>query len=470
MSKILLVNPPLKKDELFKRGAKETGSLLPFLGLGYIAAVLLKEKHEVKIIDGVVEELSMQDIGEAAKNYDLIGIISVTSFALRSYETAKVIKEISKKKIVIGGPHVSAVPSEAIKKKYIDYVIVGECEYPMAELVRALEGKMGINLVKNLYYKENGVIKFNGKRPLIENLDELPFPAWNLFPLNKYKPSSARTIHNKKSFSIITSRGCPFQCTFCSKDVIGTKYRKHSPERIIDEINYLIKKYGAEEIAIWDEEFTIDKERVKKFCDLLKKENIKIDWSCSARVNSVDYELLHLMKQSGCSLIMYGVESGNQEMLKRIKKYITLGQIEKAFKITKRAGIPIRAFFMLGLVGDTIKTMKQTIAFAKKLNPDIASFTLLAPLPNTEDYTNAQKEGKFTPEYWDKIIFPEFNFLDKPIYLPEGITEKQLLSIHKKAYLSFYLRPKFIIKQVLAINSISEIKRLFRGTMSLVRS
>jgi len=232
----------------------------------------------------------------------------------------------------------------------------------------------------------------------------------------------------------------------------------------------LIDKYHAKDIEFWDDNFMLIKERVMKICDLIKERGIEVNWHGQGRVDSADFEVLTKMKESGCYYVGYGVESGSERILKDVGKNITKDQIRTAFKLTKKAGMMVRGYFMIGFIGETIEEMNQTIEFAKELDPDIATFSFLTPFPGTRDFIRAQEEGKFDKDYYKKMIIPEFNFLDKPVYVPKGITEKQLMVIHKKAYRSFYFRPSLIIKQIKGIRSISDIKRLFNGAMAVANA
>ncbi len=469
--KILLTNPPMKEEELFTESSKETASRIPPLGLGYLAAYLEKQGHEVRIWDGFVERGSWDKAAELAGNYDIIGIHSITSFALRAYEFAEFLKKkLPKTPIVMGGCHVSALPLEAIEKEYIDYVVVGEGELTMDELCNTLKTRQAkMDGILGVYYRDSeGDIKFNGPRPLIENLDILPFPARHLFNWKLYKSSDARKSSAKNDLAILTSRGCPYNCSYCSKDVTGHKVRNFSLQRVIAEIKHVVKEYGAEELSIWDETFTLQRDRVIEFCKSLKKENLNVTWACSSRVDRVDEDLLKIMKEHGCTFIAYGIESGNEEILEKIGKRITKDTIRKAIKATKRAGIPIRGYFMVGLWGDTKETIMDTIKFAKELDPDIATFTMMVPLPNTLDYERASKQSNFKKEYWKFRMFPEFNFLDEPIYVPEGMDKEELIKLHKKAYNSFYFRPKYILRQLTSIRSFKDVLRLFAGIKTIL--
>jgi len=470
--KILLMNPPMKEEELFTNSSKETASRIPPLGLGYLAAYLEREGHEVRIWDGFVEKDSWEEISKLAENYDLLGIHALTSFVLRAYEFAEFLKrKLPDKPIVFGGCHVTALPLEAMEKQFIDYVVIGEGEITTFELCKVLENESkDMTEILGVYYRDgSGNIKFNGFRPKIPDIDILPFPARHLFNWKLYKSSEARKSRAKKDMAILTSRGCPYQCSYCSKDVTGHKVRNFGLNQVMAEIKHLVKEYNIEELSIWDETFTLQKERVIEFCQALKKERLNITWSCSSRVDRVDVELLKIMKKHGCNFIAYGIESGNDDILKKMKKNITKDLVRKAIKATKKAGIPIRGYFMVGLWGDTKDTILDTIKFAKELDPEIATFTMMVPLPKTLDYERACQQDNFTKEYWKYRMFPEFNFLDSPLYVPEGMNSEELVELHKKAYSSFYFRPKFLLKQLASIRSLGDVKRLLAGAKTVLK-
>jgi len=469
--KILLMNPPMKEDELFTESSKETASRTPPLGIGYLASYLEKQGHEVKIWDGFVEKHSWNEVGEIARSYDILGVHVLSSFVVRAYDFAKFLKEnLPDKPLLLGGCHVSALPLEAMENPFVDFVVVGEGEITVTELIDAIKNKSDVSKVQGLYYRNmKGEVKFSGYRPLIQDINILPYPARHLFNWELYKTSEARKSSTKKDMAILTSRGCPYNCSFCSKDVTGHKIRNFSMQKVIDEIKHLIKEYGVEEISIWDETFTFNKERVIEFCKALKNEKLNITWTCSSRIDRVDEELLKVMKNHGCNFIAYGIESGNEEVLKNMNKKITKDMIRKTIKLTKKVGIPIRGYFMVGLWGDTKESINDTIKFAKELDLDIATFTMMVPLPNTLDYERACKQANFQKEYWKTRMFPEFNFLDDPIYVPESMTKQELIAMHKKAYHSYYFRPKFLIRSVTSIRSSDDIKRLLAGFKTVLK-
>ena len=476
MSDILLVNPPLTKEEFFKRGAKFVGAVLPPLGIAYIAAMLEKNGHKVKIYDGMVVGGTVNDFVREINGVDIVGLTINSHFAYRAKETAKAIKEKDKDILVVGGgAHANTMPLDILKDRYFDISVIGEAENTFCEIAENFDDSKKIEdlktekSIKGLAYLNNeSQVVYTDKRPLLQNLDDIPMPARHLLPMHLYKMTEARSTR-QPCHSMMTARGCPFPCTFCFQDIYKVTYRTHSPERVAEEMELLKNKYGAREVAIWDEHFTLKKGRVMEICKLIKERKIDLPWSCVSRVDGINSEMLKEMKSAGCEFIAYGVESGSERMLKVIKKLETKDSFRKGFKMTKEAGIRIRGYFMLGLYDETLEEMQQTIDFAVELDPDVAGFTLWVPFPGTTDYKRAVEDETYSGvPYWEKENVPEFNFLEDPIYVPKGLTKEQLLKMHKKAYSSFYLRPKYILKRFLEVRHLDDVKRLYAGFRAIM--
>ena len=469
MAKILLVNPPLTSEELYKRGAKGTASIIPPLGLAFLAAVLEKKGHTVNIIDGIALDISIEDIVNDIKDFDFVGITVLSSFFKRCIELIEKIKRVSSVVIIAGGAHATAMPLSLLEKG-VDYVVMGEGEDTIDELIGALVNKSSLNIakIKGIAFIRDGKMLITERRSLIVNLDNLPIPARHLLPMKKYKTSEARANRNP-SHSMIVSRGCKGVCTFCFKGSFGIEFRCLSPKRIVDEMFVLRDVYGAKEISFWDDSFTTDRNTVISVCNLLTEKKLGIPWSCEARIDTVDEDMLRIMKRAGCEFIAYGIESGSDRVLRSVNKKINTEMITRTIRNTQVIGIPIRGYFVLGFIGETEEEMYQTIRFACFLNIDIATFTLLVPYPGSADYIRAQKEGSFDSDFFRKKIVPEFNFLDDPIYCPKGLSSKRLLEIHKDAYRQFYYRPSFIFKEILKIRKLQDVRKLLKGARTLLK-
>jgi len=294
-------------------------------------------------------------------------------------------------------------------------------------------------------------------------LDSIPFPARHLLPdLKLYRPN-AQSYRKLPATTIITSRGCPFNCIFCDRSTFGKKYRTHSAEYVVDEIQMLIEQFGIKEIWFVDDTFTIDKNRVMQICNMIMERNLDISWSCLGRVGTVTIEMLKMMKKAGCWMIAYGIETGNQEVMDYIKKGITLEQAEQAVKWTKEAGLLPKGYFMLGYPVDTLETIDETIAFARSLSLDYALFTITTPLPNTELFEICKSVGKLVHTDLSKFSAWE------AVYEPPTVSAKQLTAKYREAYRNFYFRPSYIFRQLKNIRGIDDLRRHINAFITLIR-
>ncbi|MBF0464246.1 MAG: B12-binding domain-containing radical SAM protein [Nitrospirae bacterium] len=469
MANILLIQPPLYKNEYCSRGSEHTLSLLPPLGLAYIAAVLLKNGHKCEIVDGIATQISLDDLCKKALSYDIVGITSVSTYALRVKQIIQMLKNKSESiPIIVGGPHANVLP-ESVLNHGADYVVLGEGEFTMLELVSALENNKDVEQVNNIAFLKDGKIFKTQRQSAIIDMDSIPLPARDLLPMHLYKCSGARS-KKQPSHSVFTSRGCPGTCTFCNKKLFGTNIRYFSVERIVEEFFLLRDKYKAKDIAIWDDNFLSNHSTVHAVCDELTRRNFNTTWSAEARIDTVNKELLTHMKAAGCDFIAYGIESGSQKVLDNMNKKITLDLVRNVIRDTQKVGIPIRGYLMMGLPNETVEDIEATIRFAIELNIDVASFTLFVPLPGTVEYIRAQKSGQFDPDYYLKKVYPEFNFPDEAIYIPEGMTSEQLLKLHRNAYNRYYLRPRIVLKNLLSIRSASDVTRYVEGGLNIIKN
>lgn len=461
MSEILLVNPPyIKKTS----GLKKVISIQPPLGLAYLASSLEKNGLDVKILDANAELLTIEETANiiASSNAKYIGITAVTVTIPIVYNLSKAIKEKCSKKIIVGGPHVTFLPERTLKEcNSIDIVVRGEGELTLVELIKSrnLEKIAGIT-----YRGTDGKILSNTDRLLIENIDEIPFPAMHLLPIDKYRPNIYfnKGYKGRKYARIITSRGCPNRCVYCSSTHFWKKLRLRSPENVVSEIELLVKNYDIRHLDFLDDTMTLSRERVKRICTLMKERGLDINWTCYARVNNITEDMVSMMKESGCFGIAFGIESGNQEILNRIQKNITIEQIRKAIQITKNSGIKTMCDFMIGLPGDTTETINQTINFAIELNPDLAFFSITTPFPGTELFDEAMSKGWITEDYsWDEMTL---HGLTK--FRNESVDSKYLAETYSRALKKFYLRPQFISNSMKRIiQNPYEFKNYFMGAI-----
>ena len=445
--RVLLINPNFRR---MIGKSERISTILPPLGIAYIAAVLkkeLKESTDVKILDINALNLSMGQAIEHIKDFnpDIIGLTAATPTINKCFVIAEAVKKIlSDSKIVIGGPHPTALPDESIKKDFIDFVAVGEGEMTMLELAKELmkKGKKDFRKIKGLVFKDKNRIIKNVPRERIKDLDALPFPAFELLPLEKYASASSKY---GRFITILTSRGCPGMCNYCNKLIFGNACNMRSAENIFKEIEYLMKKYRYGEFHIVDDLFTNDRKRIEEFCKMVIKKRMKIKWKCGngVRVGTVDLELLKLMKKAGCYSLSYGIESGSQRIIDTIDKKIMLEQAEKALKEAKEAGLETECYFMLGLPTETEEDIKKSIDFAIKLAPDYVKFAITIPLPGTDMFDKMDANGQIKTKEWEKFTF---SALPKELYDHDVLPWVVIDKYYKIAYRKFYFRPRYILR------------------------
>jgi len=432
--KILLVAPPSKSS--VKKVLEVTS---PPLGLAYIASMLEKSGEGVKIIDSLAENYTFDDIRKEIDIWgaDVVGVTSTTPTFYDALKVAKIAKECNAT-TVLGGPHVTFTAKETLSNyPYVDFVVRGEGEFTMLELVESLKKREEPKSVLGLSYRsKSGVIKENPPRPPIMDLDALPIPAYHLLPMSKY------TFQGLRFATMVTSRGCPFQCVFCSSSKIcGKKWRGRSAKKVVDEMEFLIDKYKVNCIEFLDDTFTFDRKRVIKICEEIISRGIDVNWMCSSRVNLFNRELAFKISSAGCQCVYFGVESGSQRILNLMRKGITLGQAVKAINLAKEAGINTVASFILGMPDESIDEANSTIEFATRLNPDYAQFTICTPYPGTDLYSYAVKNNWLLTRNWSK-----YDALT-PV-MKTKIGASMLRKLLAKAYFKFYARLAYIFNKI----------------------
>ncbi len=380
--RIILINPeaPVNRKE-FK------GFLGEPLGLLYIASVLEQQGHEVKVLDMQMNpDLNLiEEIGNYGPR--IIGITSVTANFHKAQQIAKSIRHNFSLFIVLGGVHATFTYHELSQHPEFDAYIIGEGEYTMLELINAIENNIGLSNIKGLAYTIEGNIYYNKQRPLVDNLDTIPFPARHLINMDQY------TSH-KGSALLISTRGCPYSCIFCSTSKLhGNRYRVRSVDNVIREIGLILEEYAPKSLSFADDNFTFNRLRVKNLCDAILAHGYDTPWSCSARVDNVDEELLNIMKNSGCDEIFFGIESGSQDILNTAKKGFQIKYAENALKLAKKFNIKTVASFILGLPTENNRTIRETIKFAKRIDADSYIFGFATPFPGTELQKNITELG-----------------------------------------------------------------------------
>lgn len=440
IKKVLLVNSPLSMEERFGSLA-DGGFTMPPIGLAILGAALEKEGFEAQILDcetlGLRGEAALQRILEFSP--DLVGFSGTTVAIYNAVALAELVKQHTDLPTIIGGVHVTALPEDTLERfPCFDYGVYGEGEITLPELLRCLNDGGAPGEVQGILYREDGEVIKTSPRPFIKNLDDVPYPAWHLLPdmAGHYRPP-VFMFQRLPAMSIMTSRGCTGRCTFCNHSLFGNRIRFHSVDYVLGMIEELVSRYGAREIQIYDDSFTVNKKRLREFCRRLLEKKWGIVWNAFARVDMVDLESLKLMKQAGCWHLAYGIESGDPRVLKEINKGITLEQVERALAWTKEAGIVSKGYLMYGNVGETRESLQKTRDFALKLPVDLITTTYFAPMPGSEDYQRASKYGFFDND-WRKMS--EYT----PIFIPQGLTEEEIKAARVELTRAFYLRPRII--------------------------
>ncbi len=442
-------------------------SVLPPMGLLYIAAVLEKNNVPVKIVDANALKMSYENIVDETKKFSpqIIGVSVPTAQLGHASKASKLLKEaLPDSLIVFGGPHPSVMPEECLSHN-AGVAVIGEGEETFLEIAQVYDGTMkSLESVKGIAFMQEGKVERAPPRGLIHCLDSLPFPARHLVPMEKYFTIG---VAKRPFATILTSRGCPGKCIYCNKSVFTSIFRVRSPENVVAEIKMLVREYGVKEIDILDDTFTLDANRAERICLLIVESDIKVSWRCSngLRADAVSEELLKKMKNAGCHQVAFGVESGNDAVLRKIGKETNREQIKRAFGWAKKAGLETVGFFMIGLPFDTKETMQETIDFAIELDPDYAQFTIATPLPGTM----LNKWVKENTPFEGYSSFESFDFFGSNAYFETGnFTKQDAVDFSKKAYLLFYYRPRYMLKTLLRMRSPQEIRAKLVGLKTLL--
>jgi radical SAM superfamily enzyme YgiQ (UPF0313 family) len=460
------------------------------MGLGYLAGSLLAHGYECEIWDASVEaELESFEEKLIRDPFDIVCLSAPTPLITQAWEAAAIAKKHGALTI-LGGPHLTLMPHESMERLQVDLVVRGEGEYTIIEIMRALEKEFSINnaqlTIDNLqltignsepkapygqfssprrfhpdagwgnilglsWRNLDGKVQHNLDRLLPDDIDAIPFPAFHLFKIDRYtnlNPLTDGLDMNARAFTIVTSRGCPYKCTYCSKPITGDTWRGRSVENVIAEWSWLVKDLGATEIGITDDIWNLDKARAKELCRALIKAKLNhVPWVTihGMKVNNTDAELFQLMKQAGCKRVGFGVENGDDWMLRHvIKKGQTVDMVRQAFKWSKQAKLQTMGFFIFGMPGETEESMEKTIQLSMELDPDLAHFMMAAPFPGTEMWETLKKHGDV---FSDQMDWSQIAIQDDKAHFAFGELSKE--TVERKwheAHRRFYLRPKRIAR------------------------
>ena len=463
--KILLACP---NDSPQAASFSEKGGLSMPLGLAYMGAYVADlpgielagfDNNLLKLLPSEYRNLIKQEAP------DLVAISVMTATVNTAWEMARIFKEeVPNAIVVVGGVHCSALPEDTLKEGAIDFGIVGEGEEPFRELIAALQKKQDPTGIRNLVYRKQGKVVVNPKRPPIKEIDQIPFPRRDLFDNACYNLNVNRRATQAKNTTILTSRGCPYACTFCSKAVYERGFNQRSPQNVIAELEMLAKEnYG--EVLIVDDTFTVNKAWVLEFCRLFTKAGLTIKWNCHARVNTIDEELVLAMKKANCTGMAFGIESGNPEILKKINKQINLDQARAAVGLCRKYKISTLCSYIFGHPGDTKESVRDTLRVALELDSDYANFCVLVPMPGSQIFNELQEKGLVKEDNWDHYLGHAKEVLDSSIC---ELTSAELQAVQKRAFRCFYFRPKYIWRRLSKINSLGELFGLIKGVYVIV--
>ena len=453
--KILLINPP----QTFFPGSDIPAANLP-LGLLYVAAVLDEAGYKTEILDAFVTDLSFRKLGDATevgmsyerikeeiirRKPDVVGIANpFTSQVEHAIKVAEIVKEINSKIFtVVGGPHVTVVPIEFLEEtSNVDMVVIGEGEYTMLDIIRFLEGTKKIEEIQGIAYRKDTKVVLNSPRPFIKDLDKLPYPAYHLVDMEQYlNPTQIEyRSFQSRALSMITSRGCPFNCNFCSVHLhMGKEFRAHSVDHVVNHIEYLVKKYRVKTIYFEDDNLTFDIKRFEAICDKIIERNIKFQWETpnGVRADYLTLDLLKKMKKTGCQSVFVGVESGDQTVLDNIiGKSLRLKNVIKFAEMSKKIGLRTAGFYIIGFPGETKKTMMNTVDFALMLKRkyDVGMHLLFAtPSFGTRLYEECERNGYIRGNLTPRAFAEVRQNWGLPLIETENFTAKEVQEIALRA-------------------------------------
>ena len=437
-----LVNPPPLE------GVYRHQLYLP-MGLAYLAAVLEEAGHEVTVIDCPAEMIDIKQLKTklAAIEPNLIGITSMTPTIQSAFLSAQTAKEACPEAmVVIGGPHATFMDEQVLaEEKSVDIVVRGEGEETLLELAQNVSNPQALKKIEGITFRNNGEIVRTPSRPYIQNLDELPRPAYKYFSLENYR------LFGRKMLPIMTSRGCPSQCSFCTTArMFGKAFRARSPKSIVNELEWLRDEHGADAFSFYDDTFTLNTKRAVTICEEIKNRKIGLPWDCQTRVSRVSMELLATMRDANCQQVFFGVESGCQKILDAVNKGTTVEQNRRAIKMAKDAGLFVAISVIIGYPGETRDMLMQTIELVKKAEPDDVYICVATPYPGTELRRLVEEMGYEISNDWGRYD------TITPIFKNPNLSAEDIRKLRTSFYNSFY-SPKYVLRHIFKKNFYSRV-------------
>jgi len=436
-AKVALVNPPTLKGVFHHQ-------LYVPIGLAYLAAVVEKAGHELAVIDCPALDMDQDALKKKLEDFqpNLVGVTTMTPTIQSALQSTRVAKEACPNATVaVGGPHATFMDKQILNEESsVDVVARGEGEETLLELAQSATESKKLQDILGITFRSGKDLIQTPARPTIKNLDDLPYPAYNLFALDKY------LLYGKLFLPVITSRGCPFQCAFCTTSrILGKEYRARSPKNIVDELEHIERVYHADSFTFYDDTLTLDKGRMFKICDEIRARGIRIPWDCQTRVDQVTKEILSKMKESNCQQVFFGVESGCQTILDAVNKRTTVEQNEKAIRMAKEAGLFVSISIILGYPGETPEMLKQTLDFIRRAEPDDVYLCIATPYPGTELRRVVEEKGwKMSPD-WSKYDTVT------PVFENPNLSDEDVQKLRSTFYDSFY-SPRYVLSHVFSGN------------------
>ena len=468
MQRIILVNPPLSMKERYGK-LSAAGICMPPLGLCALAASMRQRGHTVSLLDCEALSLGVEQAVNRiiAFKPDLVGITAATVAIHSAGALAARLKSIDHALfIVIGGVHMSALPRETMESfPHFDAGVIGEGEDTLGEILVAREQGTPLLSVNGLMFWHNGELHSTSARKTRDNIDSFPFPAWDLLPdIRRHYHPALFSFRHLPSLSIVTSRGCPYLCTFCSRAVWGDRcYREHSAEYVFGMMKTLVQDYGIRDVQIYDDTFGVNRVRVLSLCDLLIREKLPLTWSCNLRENIIDENVLAAMKRAGCWQIGFGIESGSADCLEFLHKEINPEMVTESICKIRAAGIICHGYFMLGTLPETETSLEKTKRFILNSDLDFLTLNIFTPMPGSIDYQRAQEYGTFKKDW---RLLNQYSY----VFVPRGLSSTILARYAKSIVARFYLRlhPRVLWHFLTMPLSIPVMKTLLNGIVAFL--
>jgi anaerobic magnesium-protoporphyrin IX monomethyl ester cyclase len=451
---ILLINPPWeirRKQNIWRTVA----SVMPALGLAWLAAVLEERGHNVQILDAHAESMDIDAAGrwvESHGPFRIVGLTATTPLIGNALRLADIVKtQDPSTKIILGGVHPTVLPEEVLGNASVDMVVRGEGERTLL----AIAEEAPVESIAGVSYRLDEQVHHNPEREFIKDLDSLPFPAYHLLPMSRYRPATG-AAKRLPATSVLATRGCPGTCTFCYR-MFGRSLRYRSGQKIAEEVALLIDRYGIKEVCFYDDTFPAVKKVVRSFCQSVADMKLDLTWSCFSRIDTFDDDTFRMMKEAGCHQVMFGVETCDPVVAANIKKKIDSERVQWVVKACQKIGLDVRLAFLLGSPGETRESMEESIRFAIRLSPDLAQFNIVTPFPGTEMFNWADKNGYLVTKNWDDYD------LSNPVMELPSVSSETVLNYYRKAYRQFYLRPSFILNRIRKIVRFEDLISILRG-------